>query len=355
MPHSGDKCTEVTYGKLRKNRLSHYKLQNVPHHRPAEKRFFFSLPRFQQDPDLYPGRCQLLYRGAFLRAAALWCGLCKSRRDPPPRDPQRRGLWAHHHLCFSGFISSYQNENYDLNYCFKKARRKSPMSCAWFFSSQQTLRSDLRTGKIVFGCGLCRWAVPEYPVSGIYDPVKPRNDPQSHRLCQHQRFNPKILALLDFLNTHLTEDISIDRLSEQFYISKYYLMHSFKEETGYTIGNYLTTRRLLRARDLIRDGSPITEACFASGFKNYSSFSRAYKKYFKKAPRDLWYGCSTGLFPFFLILSYSFLFGLPDKKRTRHCGFSYQTYRYTVRSDTDPAFLFLLRSHRRSACIPHPA
>ncbi|MEI3178135.1 MAG: hypothetical protein V8S31_07470 [Lachnospiraceae bacterium] len=27
--------------------------------------------------------------------------------------------------------------------------------------------------------------------------------------------NPKILALLDFLNTHLTEDISIDRLSEQ--------------------------------------------------------------------------------------------------------------------------------------------
>ena len=61
---------------------------------------------------------------------------------------------------------------------------------------------------------------------------------------------------------------------------------AFKEQTGYTIGNYLSTKRLLLAKDLIAEGAPITEVCYACGFKNYSTFSRAYKKSFGEAPRE---------------------------------------------------------------------
>ena len=186
------------------------------------------------------------------------------------------------------FISSYQNENYDLNYCFKKAQEEK--------SNVLRMDSFHRSKLYEVTCELEKsFSDADYAGELYQNILFLEFMIQLNRATIHNHIdyvntsasNPKILALLDFLNTHLTEDISIDRLSEQFYISKYYLMHSFKEETGYTIGNYLTTRRLLRARDLIRDGSPITEACFASGFKNYSSFSRAYKKYFKKAPRDL--------------------------------------------------------------------
>ena len=63
-------------------------------------------------------------------------------------------------------------------------------------------------------------------------------------------------------------------------------MHKLKEETGYTIGNYLTTKRLLLAKDLIAGGMPITEACYECGFRNYSTFSRAYKKNFGSNPRE---------------------------------------------------------------------
>lgn len=98
--------------------------------------------------------------------------------------------------------------------------------------------------------------------------------------------NQKMIQLIDFLNEHLTEDLSIDFLAETFYISRYHLMHSFKEETGYTIGNYLTTKRLLLARDLIQQGNPITSVCYECGFHSYSAFSRAYKKIFGCAPRD---------------------------------------------------------------------
>ena len=66
------------------------------------------------------------------------------------------------------------------------------------------------------------------------------------------------------------------------------MMRLFKAETGYTIGNYITYRRLLLARTLILDGMPITQACLASGFQDYSTFSRAYKKQnFTEPPRTL--------------------------------------------------------------------
>ena len=98
--------------------------------------------------------------------------------------------------------------------------------------------------------------------------------------------NQKILTVLNYLNEHLADDISIEKLADTFYINRYYLMHTFKEETGYSIGNYLSTKRLLLARDLITSGVPITTACYESGFKNYSTFSRAYLKLFGHTPRE---------------------------------------------------------------------
>ena len=96
--------------------------------------------------------------------------------------------------------------------------------------------------------------------------------------------NKKIVEILDFLNKNLTNHISIDELADKFYVSRYHLMHTFKEETGCTIGSYITTKRLLLARDMIRDGSSVSAACDACGFGSYSSFIRAYRKQFHSTP-----------------------------------------------------------------------
>lgn len=98
--------------------------------------------------------------------------------------------------------------------------------------------------------------------------------------------NGKMVHVIDYLNAHLTDDITIDFLADHFYLSRYHLMHSFKEATGYTIGNYLTTKRLLLARDKIQQGEAITTVCYACGFHNYSTFSRAYRKHFGYSPRE---------------------------------------------------------------------
>lgn len=105
--------------------------------------------------------------------------------------------------------------------------------------------------------------------------------------------NKKMIEVIDFLNEHLTDDISIDFLAETFYLSRYHLMHAFKEGTGYTIGNYLSTKRLLLARERIRQGDPITSVCYECGFRNYSTFSRAYKKNFGCSPREQFHQQNT--------------------------------------------------------------
>lgn len=96
--------------------------------------------------------------------------------------------------------------------------------------------------------------------------------------------NPRVLEMMRYIDLHLAEDLDIDALAETFYISKYHMMRLFHRETGTTIHAYLSQRRLLHARDLISKGMRATEACYQSGFRSYSSFTRAYGKYFGTTP-----------------------------------------------------------------------
>lgn len=96
--------------------------------------------------------------------------------------------------------------------------------------------------------------------------------------------NERIREMMHYLETHLNDEISMDDLAERFYISKYHMMRTFQQETGQTVYTYLTERRLLHARELIRRGDSATDACFQSGFRSYSSFTRAYAKRFGTTP-----------------------------------------------------------------------
>ena len=94
----------------------------------------------------------------------------------------------------------------------------------------------------------------------------------------------RILNILRSIDAYLTEDINIDTLAERFYISKYHMMRLFRQETGRSIHGYLQERRLIHAKDLIQQGVSATESCFRSGFRSYSSFTRAYAKHFGTTP-----------------------------------------------------------------------
>lgn len=111
-------------------------------------------------------------------------------------------------------------------------------------------------------------------------------DDHSLRYVSQARCDEKIVRVLQYLNEHLTEPLSADRLAAEFYTSKYHLMRRFKQETGFTLHSYITDKRLLLAQQRLLAGASVTDACYGCGYQDYSAFSRAYKKRFGKTPRE---------------------------------------------------------------------
>lgn len=97
--------------------------------------------------------------------------------------------------------------------------------------------------------------------------------------------NQQLKSVIAFLNSHYTESLSLDELEKQFFISKYHLCRLFHQNTGLTIHQYLTRKRLTLAGELASDGKSLSEAAALAGFSDYSSFYRAYKKEYGQKPR----------------------------------------------------------------------
>lgn len=98
-------------------------------------------------------------------------------------------------------------------------------------------------------------------------------------------YDSQILNIIDYINKNLYDELSLEGLSAKFFISKYYLMHKFKLQTGYTVHNYILQKRLMKASSLIKNGMPISEVYIKTGFGDYSNFIRTFKKEFGLSPK----------------------------------------------------------------------
>lgn len=87
---------------------------------------------------------------------------------------------------------------------------------------------------------------------------------------------PQIYA---YLTEHYAEDISLEQLSEQFYVSKYHLARAFKEKYGDTVIATLIRLRISRAKELLRfSDASVGEISTLCGFHDQSYFNRQFRK-----------------------------------------------------------------------------
>ena len=105
---------------------------------------------------------------------------------------------------------------------------------------------------------------------------KPRN------ICE----NPLVHRVIDYLNHHFKEDISISQIALQFNVDRSYLSHLFKKNTGVSLWNYVIYRRINLFNNLVKDGHSIEETSRQVGFGNYSNFFRLYKKHMNMTPME---------------------------------------------------------------------
>ena len=187
-----------------------------------------------------------------------------------------------------GFMEAYRTDHYDLSYCFEKAKKEHSNVLRIHALEKSSLfkvtnRLERSFSDTEYASDLYRQILfLEFMIHLNRAALKNRAE-----FLDTNLYNPKIVNLIQYINQHLTDSLTMDDLSARVYLSKYYMMRLFKAETGYTIGNYITYRRLLLARSLILKGVPITQACLSSGFQDYSTFSRAYKAEFQEPPRSL--------------------------------------------------------------------
>lgn len=90
--------------------------------------------------------------------------------------------------------------------------------------------------------------------------------------------------MVSYVNRHLFEEISVQELAEQFYISSSQFGRIFKAATGAPPWEYIMRKRLHAAKEKIREGMPAYQAAERCGFGDYSAFYRAYLRYFGYAP-----------------------------------------------------------------------
>lgn len=89
-------------------------------------------------------------------------------------------------------------------------------------------------------------------------------------------FNP----ILQYIESHFNEDITIGMLSKMANMSKYYFCHSFKEFTGKAFTEYLNIIRINKSELMLKSTNMnVTEVATACGYNDLNYFSRLYKKY----------------------------------------------------------------------------
>lgn len=99
-------------------------------------------------------------------------------------------------------------------------------------------------------------------------------------------------AVKMYLDEHYAKKISLDFLSETFFINKYYLARLFKEHYGITVGDYLRTKRITVAKQLLRFSDHSIEVIAGEvGFGDIRYFCRVFKKVEGVSPgafRKMW-------------------------------------------------------------------
>lgn len=176
------------------------------------------------------------------------------------------------------YISSFQNPEYDLLFCYRKRKlghnnifNKTMLEKlnvkSYFDRIETAIKKNLREKDILIKITFIEVLI---ALNNIFSKYK--------KDIVSLEKDSKITSIVNYINNNLEKNITLEDLAQKFYISKYYLCHSFKKNTGFTIIEYISYKRIIKAKELLASGMPVSETCFAVGYKDYSNFYKAFKK-----------------------------------------------------------------------------
>lgn len=98
---------------------------------------------------------------------------------------------------------------------------------------------------------------------------------------------PEVVSrILDYIDTHLSEDITINAMSAELHYSSDHLSRAFSDATGDSLKHYINAKKIALAQKLLLQNNSPYDVCFMVGYNNYSSFSRRFSKQIGMSPKQ---------------------------------------------------------------------
>jgi len=98
----------------------------------------------------------------------------------------------------------------------------------------------------------------------------------------------RINSVILYINTHLDEDLHLNQMAKIACFSAFHFHRIFTSVVGETLNNYINRKRIEKVASQMLQGSdePLSNMAFTYGFKNASSFSRSFKKFYGLSPSE---------------------------------------------------------------------
>jgi AraC-like DNA-binding protein len=95
----------------------------------------------------------------------------------------------------------------------------------------------------------------------------------------------RIVAAKVYIDENYHESIDLDGISQKAFLSKFHFHRLFTRIYRQTPHQYLTRKRLAKAKDLLSENKVVTDVCNEVGFESIGSFSVLFKKEIGFAPQ----------------------------------------------------------------------
>ena len=92
--------------------------------------------------------------------------------------------------------------------------------------------------------------------------------------------------VLEYINKHFCEKLTLNEIADEFFVSKYYLSHAFNNVVGTSVHRYIVLKRLIHAKQMLLSGIKSTTAATNCGFNDYAGFYRAFTAEYGVTPTE---------------------------------------------------------------------
>lgn len=95
-----------------------------------------------------------------------------------------------------------------------------------------------------------------------------------------------IKSVLTYCSENYTEPLTLEQISKELHLNKYYISHIFNERLNISFTDFINSLRIEHACNLLERSSNITDVALSSGFSSVRTFNRVFVQNMEMTPRD---------------------------------------------------------------------